>query len=494
MSGAVIKFNAGSVGSAAKNAAYITRQSARDGGLVLHNAPGRVENVPEPETAAGFELQRQHLQSWAERREKKEVRQHGNRKGQPRTHYRVMMSYEKKVETDEAQEDAREWLESEFPNARAAAVVHQDTENTHVHVWMSPRLEDGSKIDISPQDFRDLTAEWDRIYEQRMEEKRLIERREKRLTEKMEEARRFKRKYAKLRDQGASEAELEQWAEENRPDRADPPTPEVYRDRDRRRIGSEELEAAKKRVEKCRERRVEKQLSEAKKVKRKAERRIEQSEKAKESADKPQSKTKNRQEQSHERVEERAGRDERGADRGRQQAQRREQGPFEESERASGRESETRVEADRGSNRRTGGGKEVSRDSDSGQDGNHRNNERSGRSDGHRRDDMAPSERVEPPLDNAGRSRSSGSGVGDSSDHPKDADLSSSQEKILRLLRTIRKAEKDEDVSKEESNLDYKLGTTHSKEIEELREKMSEEQEQALDRFQQQYQERSRGR
>jgi hypothetical protein len=107
---------------------------------------------------------------------------------------------------------------------------------------------------------------------------------------------------------------------------------------------------------------------------------------------------------------------------------------------------------------------------------------------------MAPSERVEPPLDNAGRSRSSGSGVGDSSDHPKDADLSSSQEKILRLLRTIRKAEKDEDVSKEESNLDYKLSTTHSKEIEELREKMSEEQEQALDRFQQQYQERSRGR
>jgi hypothetical protein len=77
---------------------------------------------------------------------------------------------------------------------------------------------------------------------------------------------------------------------------------------------------------------------------------------------------------------------------------------------------------------------------------------------------------------------------------PEEEGLSSSQQKILRLLRTIRKAEKDEDVSKEESNLDYKLGTTHSEEIQELREKMNEEQQKALDRFQEQYQERSRGR
>jgi hypothetical protein len=502
MGGAFIKFDAGSVGSAADNAAYITRESAVDGGMVLHNAPDDVAQVKDPHTPEGWAEQRMRLQTWAETRETEEIARHGNRKGQPRTHYRVVLSYERNIETDEAQEDARKWLEEEFPEAKAVAVVHQDTENTHVHVWMSPRLEDGSKINISPQDFRDLTAEWDRIYERRMQEKRIIRRRGKRLPEKMEETRRFKQRFAELREQGASEAELQEWAEENRPDRANPPGPAVYRQRDRRRAGREELEAAKQRIEKSREKRVEQQLRNAKRKKVAAEQQIRQTEKAKEDRDKQESKTKNWWEESHERDEGRAGRDERGADGSRESAERGEQGSFEQSEQASKQESEARIEADRKSGRRAGRGRNHGGADDDVDASPDRSDESSGRDRRGQYRPMASGGRSESSDSADSGRRSSGRDLGRGADsveqdgrvRPEEEGLSSSQQKILRLLRTIRKAEKDEDVSKEESNLDYKLGTTHSEEIQELREKMNEEQQKALDRFQEQYQERSRGR
>lgn len=277
---AVIKINAGSVGSAAANAAYITREEARapDGGLVTHNAPDTVAQVEGSGTPEGWSEARMRLQTWAERREAEEVARHGNRKGQPRTHYRVMMSYEEKMPTEEAQADASEWLEEQFPGARAAAVVHQDTENTHVHVWMSPRLKDGSKINISRQDFRDLTSEWDRIYTDRMVKRGRANFYEAEmqdgLTEKMEEARRFKQRWAERRGRGASGAKLEAYAERRRPERARPPGPEVYRRRDRRRIGGEVAEGASRVVGESLEQRQE----EAQAAVQEARERIEQAE------------------------------------------------------------------------------------------------------------------------------------------------------------------------------------------------------------------------
>jgi hypothetical protein len=73
-------------------------------------------------------------------------------------------------------------------------------------------------------------------------------------------------------------------------------------------------------------------------------------------------------------------------------------------------------------------------------------------------------------------------------------ELNRRQRKILRLLRKVSEAGEDEDVSQEESDLDYQLGTARKSELEELREKMTEEQERALYKFQQQYQDRGRGR
>lgn len=241
MSGAFCQVKAGSVGSAAENASYITRSSASSG-AVYHNAP---DGVREAETWRETRVQ---LRSWADRVETEEVARHGNRAGQPRTHYRAILSYEEKVETEAALEDAEEWLEEAFEDTQAVAVVHQDTDHTHVHVWMSPRKLDGKKIHIANGDLKEINGAWDRVYEERMQ-------RPGRIVEKMEETEKFKRRYAELEAQGASKEELAAFVGDNRPDRANPPGPDVYRERDERRLSQDTLQEVRQERE-PRERRV----------------------------------------------------------------------------------------------------------------------------------------------------------------------------------------------------------------------------------------------
>lgn len=236
--GGFAKISVGSVGSGAANASYITRQSAvgapigeEDQATCLHNAPSSVE------AAESWEETRIRLRSWAEQTKAEERARHGNRTGQARTHYRMVLSYEETIGTEAAREDARDLLEEEFPKARAVGVVHQDTDHTHVHIWMSARKLDEKKVHIADQDLKGIHATFDRIYEERMNVR-------SRNAEKVEETRRFKRRYAELKAEGASPADLKKWAEANRPERADPPGPDVYRKRDRRRAVEEVAQAA----------------------------------------------------------------------------------------------------------------------------------------------------------------------------------------------------------------------------------------------------------
>jgi len=243
MGGAVITFESGNPGAGAANAKYITRDQAADrGSLTFHNQPEDTRTPYDHTTRAGWQDQRMRLETWAQMRQEEEISRHGNRAGDPRTHYRTVLSFEEKISSQRAVDAAQDWLESEFPDARAFAVAHQDTDNTHVHVWMSARKTDGSKINISASDFRSLTSEWDRIYSQTMD-------REAKLKEKMEETRQFKRKYAEMKEEGASPYELGRWTVRNRPERADPPSPEVYRQRDERRAGKTIADQAEEIVE-----------------------------------------------------------------------------------------------------------------------------------------------------------------------------------------------------------------------------------------------------
>lgn len=235
--GAFAQVSAGPVGGGAPNAGYILRPQAaeeeEEGGIFFHNAPEDVEQAKTRKET------RVRLQSWAEQVEAEEKARHGNRAGQPRTHYRGILSYEDTIETDAAREDALEFLEEEFPQARAVGVVHQDTDHTHVHIWMSARRVDEKKVHISRQDVKDIHKTFDRIYEERMNVR-------SRTAEKVEETWEFERKLTEMKEEGASIEELRAYSQEHRPERATPPRPEVYRKRDRRQTGEGVLEKIRK--------------------------------------------------------------------------------------------------------------------------------------------------------------------------------------------------------------------------------------------------------
>ena len=103
---------------------------------------------------------REALVSFAMVREESEL---GKRKN-GRTHYRAVLSFERKMETLRAARLVKEWLEVAFPEARAAAFVHQNTEHTHAHVWLDARKPDGRKLHLGRSEYRRLDELWNRIY------------------------------------------------------------------------------------------------------------------------------------------------------------------------------------------------------------------------------------------------------------------------------------------------------------------------------------------
>ena len=86
-----------------------------------------------------------------------------------RSHYRTVLSFERKMETQRAAALVREWVRDAFPQARALAFVHQNTEHTHAHVWLDARKPDGRKLHLSAPEYRRLDEAWNRIYCREME-------------------------------------------------------------------------------------------------------------------------------------------------------------------------------------------------------------------------------------------------------------------------------------------------------------------------------------
>jgi hypothetical protein len=215
--GTYCKFRRGATGKSSAHMLYIGRESAvqegRDG-VLLRNMPEEVER------AESYQELRTNLASYAWAREESEIARHKSR-GEVRTHFRTTLSFERDVEIEQAKEMTNEWLEKCFPDTRAAAFFHNDTDHLHGHIWLDARQIDDRKIDLAPRDYRQLDEEWNRIYCREMGKD------EREHLDKKQETQDYKRARA-------------QGEEREEPQRAETKTREMYAERERRNAGAKQ--------------------------------------------------------------------------------------------------------------------------------------------------------------------------------------------------------------------------------------------------------------
>jgi hypothetical protein len=193
MGGIFCQINVGRSEYGAANARYITRETATFGdsqALYLHNYPGFI-------STGDYKEVRKKVVEYNRQKEQFELAQ--KRRGRPgiRTHYRCKLSFEGKIETEIARKMAQEYLEDSFPLARAVAVVHQDTDNTHVHINIQSRQVDGLKIQLNDKQYKTLDNSWARVYGREFGEDKAREH----LTKKRE-TEEWKREYMEARARG----------------------------------------------------------------------------------------------------------------------------------------------------------------------------------------------------------------------------------------------------------------------------------------------------
>ncbi len=157
--GTFIRFYKGTSGAAAAHIHYISRPSAvREGtdGVLMRNLPDQV-------ATKNYEELRTNVATYAWAREESEQARHRAR-GECRTHFRATISFERETETTKAKEMLNQWLAKNFPDARAAAFLHRDSQHQHWHVYLDSRLETGRKIDLKPAKYYRLDESWNAIY------------------------------------------------------------------------------------------------------------------------------------------------------------------------------------------------------------------------------------------------------------------------------------------------------------------------------------------
>jgi hypothetical protein len=107
---------------------------------------------------------RDRLEEYAEQQEAHELDRPRRGGGETRTHYRGVLSFEGKVETEQAREMADDYLQRELPDARAIAAVHQDTEHTHVHLHVQARDTGDHKLHVDRGAYGRLDERWAEVY------------------------------------------------------------------------------------------------------------------------------------------------------------------------------------------------------------------------------------------------------------------------------------------------------------------------------------------
>jgi hypothetical protein len=148
----IAKFTVGRRGASGRHASYITRESACRSISFYNLDELRGEN--------DFE-NRVNAISHAYAREDIETAK--SERG--RTHYRIILSWDRKEGTDAAKEQAHEFLKENFDKGRGFVAVHQDTEHTHAHVWLDARCNNGRKLHIGRSVYRQLDESWAKQYD-----------------------------------------------------------------------------------------------------------------------------------------------------------------------------------------------------------------------------------------------------------------------------------------------------------------------------------------
>jgi hypothetical protein len=192
--GVFARFGPGRAGASGANAAYITRGRATgwdERAVAARNYPAEVG------AADDYRDLREQLEEYAAQQEAHELARPRRGGGETRTHYRGVLSFEGKVETARAREMASAYLAREFPDARAIAAVHQDTEHTHVHLHVQARAVDDHKLHFDRGTYGRLDEAWAEVYARAFGREKL----EEHLAKKAETAE-WKRAYARARANG----------------------------------------------------------------------------------------------------------------------------------------------------------------------------------------------------------------------------------------------------------------------------------------------------
>jgi hypothetical protein len=212
----ILKFNKGRTGASGKHVDYIMRESA------CHDVS--FHNVDELKSENEYEA-KINARSYAYAQE--DIERSINEKGV--THYRMVLSFDRQEDTEQAREQAHKFLQENFKDARAIVAIHQDTEHTHAHVWLDARQTNEKKIHLNPTQYKSLDEKWAKQYDREYGTEYA-----KDYKAKKEQTRQFKREMAEQKREGKQEQPP------NKPPRAsDRLNNDFYREKEAKDLGVE---------------------------------------------------------------------------------------------------------------------------------------------------------------------------------------------------------------------------------------------------------------
>ena len=111
--------------------------------------PGNALAVASPRQVA--ERLRARLRTFAELNSKRILdapRRRGTPEGKTRTHYAWLVSPDRDISNADFKRLILDVIRNRWPEAVAVGYIHRDTDNTHLHIWMSAETVSGKKIDV----------------------------------------------------------------------------------------------------------------------------------------------------------------------------------------------------------------------------------------------------------------------------------------------------------------------------------------------------------